>query len=149
MILWLTVAVLPVISPLNPQSCLCSFQAVEAQIRSFGQTPSQLLIEPHPPRGSAMQAVSAFHTPLASSSTRSPDLYQSLTIHEVLYHAWAHSFTVSACLQPASAVTFSLESGESRSAPVLIFHQLMVSVARFKDFFSRDRSHSCIMGSAA
>uniref|UniRef100_A0A803TAM5 LPS responsive beige-like anchor protein n=1 Tax=Anolis carolinensis TaxID=28377 RepID=A0A803TAM5_ANOCA len=31
------------------------FQAVEAQIRSFGQTPSQLLIEPHPPRSSAMQ----------------------------------------------------------------------------------------------
>ncbi|XP_070360980.1 lipopolysaccharide-responsive and beige-like anchor protein isoform X6 [Equus asinus] len=30
-------------------------EAVEAQIRSFGQTPSQLLIEPHPPRGSAMQ----------------------------------------------------------------------------------------------
>lgn len=31
-------------------------EGVEAQIRSFGQTPSQLLIEPHPPRGSAMQA---------------------------------------------------------------------------------------------
>ncbi|XP_023982442.1 lipopolysaccharide-responsive and beige-like anchor protein isoform X6 [Physeter macrocephalus] len=31
-------------------------EAVEAQIRSFGQTPSQLLLEPHPPRGSAMQA---------------------------------------------------------------------------------------------
>ncbi|XP_060234506.1 lipopolysaccharide-responsive and beige-like anchor protein isoform X2 [Meriones unguiculatus] len=31
-------------------------EAVEAQIRSFGQTPSQLLTEPHPPRGSAMQA---------------------------------------------------------------------------------------------
>uniref|UniRef100_A0A8D1K1Y7 Lipopolysaccharide-responsive and beige-like anchor protein n=1 Tax=Sus scrofa TaxID=9823 RepID=A0A8D1K1Y7_PIG len=31
-------------------------EAVESQIRSFGQTPSQLLIEPHPPRGSAMQA---------------------------------------------------------------------------------------------
>ncbi|XP_037353342.1 lipopolysaccharide-responsive and beige-like anchor protein isoform X2 [Talpa occidentalis] len=30
-------------------------EAIEAQIRSFGQTPSQLLIEPHPPRGSAMQ----------------------------------------------------------------------------------------------
>uniref|UniRef100_A0A8C7DZ62 LPS responsive beige-like anchor protein n=1 Tax=Naja naja TaxID=35670 RepID=A0A8C7DZ62_NAJNA len=29
--------------------------AVEAQIRSFGQTPSQVLIEPHPPRSSAMQ----------------------------------------------------------------------------------------------
>lgn len=33
-------------------------QAVESQIRSFGQTPSQLLIEPHPPRSSAMQVVS-------------------------------------------------------------------------------------------
>uniref|UniRef100_A0A8B9FRU1 Lipopolysaccharide-responsive and beige-like anchor protein n=1 Tax=Amazona collaria TaxID=241587 RepID=A0A8B9FRU1_9PSIT len=30
-------------------------EAVEAQIRSFGQTPSQLLIEPHPPRSSAMK----------------------------------------------------------------------------------------------
>lgn len=30
-------------------------EAVESQIRSFGQTPSQLLIEPHPPRSSAMQ----------------------------------------------------------------------------------------------
>ncbi|TNN87418.1 Neurobeachin [Liparis tanakae] len=28
--------------------------ATEAQIQSFGQTPSQLLIEPHPPRSSAM-----------------------------------------------------------------------------------------------
>lgn len=35
-----------------------SFQAVESQIRSFGQTPCQLLIEPHPPRSSAMQVVS-------------------------------------------------------------------------------------------
>ena len=25
-------------------------EAVENQIRSFGQTPSQLLLEPHPPR---------------------------------------------------------------------------------------------------
>ncbi|CAG0920825.1 unnamed protein product, partial [Notodromas monacha] len=29
-------------------------EAVENQIRSFGQTPSQLLLEPHPPRASAM-----------------------------------------------------------------------------------------------
>ena len=29
-------------------------EAVEQQIRSFGQTPSQLLLEPHPPRSSAM-----------------------------------------------------------------------------------------------
>ncbi|XP_031428916.2 LOW QUALITY PROTEIN: neurobeachin-like [Clupea harengus] len=29
-------------------------EAMEAQIQAFGQTPSQLLIEPHPPRSSAM-----------------------------------------------------------------------------------------------
>lgn len=29
-------------------------EAVENQIRNFGQTPSQLLMEPHPPRSSAM-----------------------------------------------------------------------------------------------
>lgn len=38
-----------------------SSQAVESQIRSFGQTPCQLLIEPHPPRSSAMQVVSDAH----------------------------------------------------------------------------------------
>jgi len=32
-------------------------QAIENQIRSFGQTPSQLLMEPHPPRSSAMHLV--------------------------------------------------------------------------------------------
>ena len=32
-------------------------EAVEDQIRSFGQTPSQLLMEPHPPRSSAMHLV--------------------------------------------------------------------------------------------
>uniref|UniRef100_A0A3Q2XPC1 Neurobeachin n=1 Tax=Hippocampus comes TaxID=109280 RepID=A0A3Q2XPC1_HIPCM len=32
-------------------------EATEAQIRSFGQTPSHLLIEPHPPRSSAMHLV--------------------------------------------------------------------------------------------
>eukprot|EP00063_Salmo_salar_P090025 XP_014064860.1 PREDICTED: lipopolysaccharide-responsive and beige-like anchor protein [Salmo salar] len=37
-------------------------EAVEAQIRSFGQTPCQLLIEPHQPRSSAMQVVSLAHT---------------------------------------------------------------------------------------
>uniref|UniRef100_A0A8B9P7S4 LPS responsive beige-like anchor protein n=1 Tax=Apteryx owenii TaxID=8824 RepID=A0A8B9P7S4_APTOW len=51
----ITDPVLREVTPLNMQTCLCSFQAVEAQIRSFGQTPSQLLIEPHPPRSSAMQ----------------------------------------------------------------------------------------------
>lgn len=33
-------------------------EALEAQIRSFGQTPSQILTEPHPMRGSQMGVVS-------------------------------------------------------------------------------------------
>ncbi|XP_061888711.1 lipopolysaccharide-responsive and beige-like anchor protein [Entelurus aequoreus] len=37
-------------------------QAVESQIRSFGQTPCQLLIEPHPPRSSAMQVTPLMFT---------------------------------------------------------------------------------------
>uniref|UniRef100_A0A8B9HVA1 LPS-responsive vesicle trafficking, beach and anchor containing n=1 Tax=Astyanax mexicanus TaxID=7994 RepID=A0A8B9HVA1_ASTMX len=37
-------------------------EAVESQIRSFGQTPCQLLIEPHSPRSSAMQ-VTLEHSP--------------------------------------------------------------------------------------
>uniref|UniRef100_A0A3Q3MW59 Neurobeachin n=1 Tax=Labrus bergylta TaxID=56723 RepID=A0A3Q3MW59_9LABR len=37
-------------------------EAVEAQIRSFGQTPCQLLIEPHPPRSSAMQVTPMMFT---------------------------------------------------------------------------------------
>lgn len=35
-------------------------EAVENQIKNFGQTPSQLLMEPHPPRSSAMHLVSIF-----------------------------------------------------------------------------------------
>ncbi|XP_074485545.1 lipopolysaccharide-responsive and beige-like anchor protein isoform X14 [Sebastes fasciatus] len=37
-------------------------EAVESQIRSFGQTPCQLLIEPHPPRSSAMQVTPMMFT---------------------------------------------------------------------------------------
>lgn len=35
--------------------------AIENQIRNFGQTPSQLLMEPHPPRSSAMHLVCLSH----------------------------------------------------------------------------------------
>lgn len=43
---------------LSPLPSLPFLQATEAQIQHFGQTPSQLLIEPHPPRSSAMHLVS-------------------------------------------------------------------------------------------
>ena len=39
------------------QQLFSSLQAIEHQIRSFGQTPTQLLTEPHPPRSSVMHLV--------------------------------------------------------------------------------------------
>lgn len=52
-----------------PPSLSVSAQAVESQIRSFGQTPCQLLIEPHPPRSSAMQVVSDARTDVQTKHT--------------------------------------------------------------------------------
>ncbi|KAI2668565.1 Lipopolysaccharide-responsive and beige-like anchor protein [Labeo rohita] len=51
---------------------LCLSQAVESQIRSFGQTPCQLLIEPHPPRSSAMQVLVCPFTPFCLSLPNFP-----------------------------------------------------------------------------
>ncbi|XP_035887775.1 lipopolysaccharide-responsive and beige-like anchor protein isoform X6 [Phyllostomus discolor] len=53
-------------------------EAVEAQIRSFGQTPSQLLIEPHPPRGSAMQAYLLLQSPLMFTDQAQQDVIMVL-----------------------------------------------------------------------
>ncbi|XP_030866045.3 lipopolysaccharide-responsive and beige-like anchor protein isoform X1 [Gorilla gorilla gorilla] len=53
-------------------------EAVEAQIRSFGQTPSQLLIEPHPPRGSAMQVYLLLQSPLMFTDKAQQDVIMVL-----------------------------------------------------------------------
>ncbi|XP_064441222.1 lipopolysaccharide-responsive and beige-like anchor protein isoform X3 [Mirounga angustirostris] len=53
-------------------------EAVEAQIRSFGQTPSQLLIEPHPPRGSAMQMHLLLQSPLMFTEQAQQDVIMVL-----------------------------------------------------------------------
>ena len=39
-------------------------EAIENQIRHFGQTPSQLLMEPHPPRSSALHLSPMMFSPL-------------------------------------------------------------------------------------
>ncbi|XP_068135240.1 lipopolysaccharide-responsive and beige-like anchor protein isoform X2 [Hyperolius riggenbachi] len=53
-------------------------EGVEAQIRSFGQTPSQLLIEPHPPRSSAMQVYLLLQTPLMFTDQAQHDVIMVL-----------------------------------------------------------------------
>ena len=45
------------LSRFTNQCIVLLFQALENQIRSFGQTPAQLLTEPHPPRNSVMHLV--------------------------------------------------------------------------------------------
>lgn len=40
-------------------------ESIENQIKNFGQTPSQLLMEPHPPRSSAMHVVSTWNYDLS------------------------------------------------------------------------------------
>uniref|UniRef100_A0A8C7CZD0 LPS responsive beige-like anchor protein n=1 Tax=Oncorhynchus kisutch TaxID=8019 RepID=A0A8C7CZD0_ONCKI len=53
-------------------------EAVEAQIRSFGQTPCQLLIEPHPPRSSAMQVYVLLQSPLMFTEQMQQDVIMVL-----------------------------------------------------------------------
>ncbi|XP_056121044.1 lipopolysaccharide-responsive and beige-like anchor protein isoform X1 [Rhinichthys klamathensis goyatoka] len=53
-------------------------EAVESQIRSFGQTPCQLLIEPHMPRSSAMQVYLLLQTPLMFTEQMQQDVIMVL-----------------------------------------------------------------------
>ncbi|XP_074536226.1 neurobeachin isoform X1 [Halichoeres trimaculatus] len=53
-------------------------EATEAQIRIFGQTPSQLLIEPHPPRSSAMHLCFLPQSPLMFKDQMQQDVIMVL-----------------------------------------------------------------------
>ncbi|XP_051939556.1 lipopolysaccharide-responsive and beige-like anchor protein isoform X2 [Hippocampus zosterae] len=53
-------------------------EAVESQIQSFGQTPCQLLIEPHTPRSSAMQMYLLLQTPLMFTEQMQQDVIMVL-----------------------------------------------------------------------
>uniref|UniRef100_A0A8C4K4R5 Neurobeachin n=1 Tax=Dromaius novaehollandiae TaxID=8790 RepID=A0A8C4K4R5_DRONO len=53
-------------------------KAMEAQIHNFGQTPSQLLIEPHPPRSSAMHLCFLPQSPLMFKDQMQQDVIMVL-----------------------------------------------------------------------
>ncbi|XP_068123171.1 neurobeachin isoform X9 [Hyperolius riggenbachi] len=53
-------------------------EAMEAQIQTFGQTPSQLLIEPHPPRSSAMHLCFLPQSPLMFKDQMQQDVIMVL-----------------------------------------------------------------------
>ncbi|XP_077154338.1 neurobeachin isoform X2 [Ranitomeya variabilis] len=65
----------------DPQTFLLTgdfVQAMEAQIQNFGQTPSQLLIEPHPPRSSAMHLCFLPQSPLMFKDQMQQDVIMVL-----------------------------------------------------------------------
>ncbi|XP_068987666.1 neurobeachin isoform X12 [Bombus flavifrons] len=53
-------------------------EAIENQIRNFGQTPSQLLMEPHPPRSSAMHLSTAMFDKTLPTVLQSPMMFSSI-----------------------------------------------------------------------
>ncbi|CAL7932969.1 unnamed protein product, partial [Xylocopa violacea] len=53
-------------------------EAIENQIRNFGQTPSQLLMEPHPPRSSAMHLSTAKFDETLPPVLQSPMMFSSI-----------------------------------------------------------------------
>ncbi|XP_076647007.1 A kinase anchor protein rugose isoform X7 [Halictus rubicundus] len=53
-------------------------EAIENQIRNFGQIPSQLLIEPHPPRSSAMHLSTANFDKTLPPVLQSPMMFSSI-----------------------------------------------------------------------
>ncbi|XP_076388224.1 A kinase anchor protein rugose isoform X8 [Megachile rotundata] len=53
-------------------------EAIENQIRNFGQTPSQLLMEPHPPRSSAMHLSTAKFDKTLPPVLQSPMMFSSI-----------------------------------------------------------------------
>ncbi|XP_031838844.2 A kinase anchor protein rugose isoform X16 [Nomia melanderi] len=53
-------------------------EAIETQIRNFGQTPSQLLMEPHPPRSSAMHLSTANFDKALPPVLQSPMMFSSI-----------------------------------------------------------------------
>ena len=82
-------------------------QAIESQIKNFGQTPSQLLTEPHPPRSSAMTvSPMMFTTPSEDISmmmkflSNAPIIYVSantfptLTLQGIVTISSKHEFSV-------------------------------------------------------
>ncbi|XP_026297314.1 neurobeachin isoform X11 [Apis mellifera] len=53
-------------------------EAIENQIRNFGQTPSQLLMEPHPPRSSAMHLITPKFDKTLPPVLQSPMMFSSI-----------------------------------------------------------------------
>lgn len=63
-------------------------QALEDQIRSFGQTPSQLVTDPHPPRSSALHVSPLMFTPVHTDLlmmlkfiSNSPVVWMAANVH--------------------------------------------------------------------
>ena len=75
---------------------VCFVQAVEQQIMSFGQTPSQLLTEAHPPRGLNIQVISPSLPSLLQSTSA---LTRMHSFQKLICTAWTITRRISIAFQ--------------------------------------------------
>ncbi|UYV62662.1 LRBA [Cordylochernes scorpioides] len=141
-------------------------EAVENQIRNFGQTPAQLLMEPHPPRASAMHLSPMMFSPVAEEVcmimkflSNSPichlsaNTYPQLPLPSVVTVSCNHNFAVNRWNPfysgPLHQPPYSEPPQSSPSQlPLAIDPLLMVNVAPHKrhlgdNFSQRVRMRSC------
>uniref|UniRef100_A0A8C2PPQ9 LPS responsive beige-like anchor protein n=1 Tax=Cyprinus carpio TaxID=7962 RepID=A0A8C2PPQ9_CYPCA len=103
-------------------------EAVESQIRGFGQTPCQLLIEPHPPRSSAMQV-----TPLMFTEQMQQDVIMVLKFPSN---------------SPVTHVAANTQSGLTNPAVITVTANRLFAVNKWQGLTGeQERSDSDVMGS--
>ncbi|XP_064482280.1 neurobeachin-like isoform X2 [Ornithodoros turicata] len=141
-------------------------EAIENQIKNFGQTPSQLLMEPHPPRSSAMHISPMMFSPVTEELcmiikflSNSPichisaNTYPQLPLPSVITVTCNQNFAVnrwnSSYSAPLHSPTYS-ETNQTQSGqlPLAMDPLLMMNVAPHKrhlgDTFSQHvRMRSC------
>ncbi|VDM05940.1 unnamed protein product [Schistocephalus solidus] len=96
-------------------------KAIEGQIQSFGQTPSQLLTEPHPPRGSALHVCPSIFTPLTQEVCLRVKLPSNSPIVAVFAHTHPTLTSQPAVVTVAANYVFAVNRWNNAAAGDLLF----------------------------
>ncbi|BHF59417.1 protein kinase A binding [Sparganum proliferum] len=91
-------------------------KAIEGQIQSFGQTPSQLLTEPHPPRGSALHVCPSIFTPLTQEVCLRVKLPSNSPLVAVFAHTHPSISSQAAVITVAANYVFAVNRWNNAAA---------------------------------
>ncbi|KAL7061393.1 hypothetical protein AAHC03_01162 [Spirometra sp. Aus1] len=91
-------------------------KAIEGQIQSFGQTPSQLLTEPHPPRGSALHVCPSIFTPLTQEVCLRVKLPSNSPLVAVFAHTHPNIASQPAVITVAANYVFAVNRWNNAAA---------------------------------